>query len=185
MSREIPLYNNLLGLRVSALPSFFVAFVVLWLVLAAIGIALVHLPAGDALLAGLLATVLHYACEFAHHYGHSLAARRTGHPMIGVRFWFLIATSLYPANEGDLPGNMHIRRALGGPIISTGVTILLGILLLVVGRSDSLWWWVLLFLFLDNLLVFALGALIPLKFGAFVTDGATILYWLRRRETQA
>jgi hypothetical protein len=38
-------------------------------------------------------------------------------------------------------------------------------------------WWVGVFFFLDNLIVFTLGALLPLGF----TDGSTLLYWWGKR----
>lgn len=180
MSREIHLFN-LSGLRITALPSTFIWFVALWIVLAVIAVGLIHLSVGEAIIGALLAAVLHYVGEFIHQYGHSLAARRTGHPMSGVRFWFVLSTSVYPADEGELPGSIHIRRALGGPLLCAAVTILLGIVLLLMGDSRGIWWWLVLVLFLDFLLIFALGALVPIHIGTFTTDGYTILHWWAHR----
>ena len=114
---------------------------------------------------GFLAALLHYVSDMLHQFGHAFAARCTGHPMSGVYFWGIFGASLYPKDEGELPGRVHIQRALGGPLASFAGTIVAGLLL---------------FTFVDNLLVFALGALFPIRLGDFVTDGATILYWRSR-----
>jgi Zn-dependent protease len=167
-------------LKMSVSVSGIVSLLILWLVLAIIGIVLIRLPILESVIGGLIAAVLHYVSDLFHQFGHSIAARRTGYPMSGIFFWGIFGASLYPKDEGELPGSVHIQRALGGPIMSFIVTFILGILLLAMGNSGSVVWWIMLFLFLDNLLVFALGALMPIRMGDFVTDGATILYWRAR-----
>jgi hypothetical protein len=91
--------------------------------------------------------------------------------MIGVRFWGPLSSSLYPANEPPLPGPVHIRRALGGAPFSGLLALVAAALALLLpgGVVGGLLW----FLFAENVLVFSLGALLPLGF----TDGSTLLHW--------
>ncbi len=163
------------GLEISAAPSAFLGSLVLWLGLSVIAIELAQLPAGEAVIGGLAATVLHVLSETLHQLGHARAARRTGHPMSGVRFWGVLASSLYPPDEPPLDAAIHIRRALGGPTSSALVSILAAIILLVLQNIDARGglWWVAVYFFLVNLLVFTLGSLLPLGF----TDGSTLLHW--------
>jgi hypothetical protein len=171
-------FGTLGGLEISASPSAFVGSLVLWLGLSGIAIALLKLPAGEAVTGALLAAALQILSETLHQLGHARAARQSGHPMSGIRFWGLLASSLYPTDEPALPAAIHIRRALGGPTISALVTILAAIILLVLeyaGASGGLWW-VAVYFFVVNLLVFALGSFLPLGF----TDGSTLLYWRRK-----
>jgi hypothetical protein len=168
-------FGALSGLEISALPSAFLGWILLWLGLSGIAITLLDLKVGEAVIGALAATAIQVLSETLHQLGHARAARRSGHPMTGIRFWGVLASSLYPANEPALPAAIHIRRALGGPAISALVTILAGILLLVLrnaGASGALWWVGVYFL-LVNLLVFTLGSFLPLGF----TDGSTLLYW--------
>jgi hypothetical protein len=180
--------GHVYGLRITAKPSAIISFVVLWLVLSLGAILfLQRIPPLVSVLGALVAAVLHYFSELFHHLGHARAARSVGYPMIGVRFWYLLAQSIYPKDEPPLPANTHIRRALGGPLASLLLAILSGILILVLAGSMmfeppeppalTAAWYVLFFLFLDNLLVFTLGAFLPLGF----TDGSTILYWWGKR----
>lgn len=172
MNRTI-LMGRLGGLRLSARPNALIGLALLWLLLSALGIGLLKLPVDQAILGGLIATLLHFAGELIHQLGHAWAAARTGYPMSGVRFWWVLSQSIYPKDEGDLPARIHIRRALGGPSISVVMAFLSGLLTLVLSGMPSVVWWVLLFFFLDNLLVFTLGALLPLGF----TDGSTLLHY--------
>ena len=103
-----------LGLEITARPSAIVGLALLWALLAAIGIGLLDLPTGAALAGGFVAALLHFLSEFAHQGGHAFAARRTGHPLLGMRYWWVLGTSIYPPNEGELPDSVHLRRALGG-----------------------------------------------------------------------
>jgi hypothetical protein len=117
---------------------------------------------------------LHLVANLGHHFGHAWAAARTGYPMSGVLLgkWGLLGTSLYPTSEPALPARIHIRRALGGPLASLGLSLIAGALVLVLPRETMLWWATLFFL-ADNLGVFFLGSLLPLGF----TDGSTLLHW--------
>jgi hypothetical protein len=176
MQREIRL-GTLASLKLTARPSVIIGSIGLWVVLSAIGIVLIKLSPGEAIIGGLIATGLHYAGDTFHQWGHSLAARRTGHPMIGIRYWGVLSTSIYPADEPMLPAAIHIRRALGGPIVSIGLGIIVGLIALTMSSSSELLHWLLWFIAFDNLVVFGLGALLPLGF----TDGSTLLhYWNRR-----
>jgi len=167
---------RLFGLELAAHPSTGPAFAILWLVLALVGYFGFNLSAGEAALVGLICTMLHYLSELWHNLGHAAAARRTGYPMSGVFFWAILATSRYPANEPELPARIHITRALGGPVGSGLLTLLLGLLLPVTTDWPSLPSLVVIFFFIDNLLVFTIGALVPLGFN----DGGTLVKWWRK-----
>ena len=176
MQREIRL-GTLAGLQLTARPSVIIGSIGLWVVLSAIGVVLVKLSIGEAIIGGLIAAGLHYAGDTFHQWGHSLAARRTGHPMIGIRYWGVLSTSIYPADEPMLPAAIHIRRALGGPIASIGLGIIASLVALAMSSSSELYYWLVWFVAFDNLVVFGLGAWLPLGF----TDGSTLLhYWNKR-----
>jgi hypothetical protein len=174
--------GNVAGLRLTAHPTALIGFVGLWIGLSLITIGLFNLPVVEGIFWAFLATFLHFFSEFFHQWGHARAARRVGYPMIGVRFWWILGASIYPKDEPPLPGKTHIRRALGGPYLSfllTLVAALLCLVLIMIIPTDTpaLFEWKLLvlslFVFLDNLLVFTLGAFLPLGF----TDGSTFLRW--------
>src|SRR5215813_3939775 len=95
--------GRLFGLRVTAQPVAVVGALVLWALFAAIAGFVLRLPAGEALVAGLLATLLHWLSEIAHNLGHAIAAQRTGHPMSGMRLGFLgvLIASVYPRDEPE------------------------------------------------------------------------------------
>jgi hypothetical protein len=121
--------------------------------------------------------LLHFFAEWWHQFGHAQAAEQTGYPMEGMEFTGPLAQSQYPANEGVLSADVHMQRALGGPIFSfmlAAVSILIALALRPFGNSALL---LPLFSFADNLFVFTIGALLPLGF----TDGSTLLYWWQRR----
>lgn len=170
------------GLRFGINDSALVGFIVLTVVFAGIGLALLNLSAPEAIIGGVLATLIHFVSEGLHQVGHSIAARRTGYPMIGVQHWLILGTALYPRDEGDLPAAVHIRRALGGPIMSFVVAAVFGLMVLLLAESGGLAFWLALWGLVVNLLIFGLGAFLPLPLpGGNLTDGGTILYWMRRR----
>jgi len=169
--------GRLAGLDLSARPSAIAGSFVLWVAFSAIGVALLDLSFAVALATGLIAVALHWISEILHNVGHAWAARRTGYPMVGVQLWGVLSMSVYPLDEPPLPARVHIRRALGGPFGSLLITLAAGALTLALRPAGGVAWWLALFLFLDNLLVFTLGALLPLGF----TDGGTIVYWWGRR----
>lgn len=175
--------GHVAGLRITAKPSAFITLAWMWTILTYGAIALFKLSVNEAIVGALVATLLHWLSELAHQIGHRIAARQTGYPMIGVCFWGPLASSVYPKDEPSLPGRLHIKRALGGPIMSGMITLVAGFLYLflsgtfTIGQSEphlnSVIVLVSLFFFLDNLLVFTIGAFLPLGF----TDGSTILHW--------
>ena len=172
--------GRLYGLRLTARPMAFAGFAAIWAALALIGAGALGLSAVEAILGGLLGAVLHYASELWHHLGHAWAARRTGHPMIGARFGYLLGTmafSIYPPDEGDLPASVHIRRALGGPLANLLAALLALPLALALRSSGGLAYALALWLFLENLLIYTLQAIVPLGFN----DGTTLWTWWRKR----
>lgn len=177
MDRLIEL-GSVFGLRVNARGSAVYALLVLWLALGLFGAFLLGLPPLSAALGGLLAALLHFIANFLHHLGHAYAARRTGHPMSGVTFWWFLAVSRYPSGEGNLPAQVHRRRALGGPMTSLLVSLAGAFTAILASQIGELAWWLAVFFTLDSFLVFTLGSLLPLGF----TDGSTLLYWRKGRE---
>jgi Zn-dependent protease len=174
MRREFALFK-IGGLQLSAEPSAFIGWLALWLVLGVVSAVALQWSAETAMIGGALAALLHVASETAHQIGHALAAKRTGWPMIGVRYWGVLGTSVYPADEPDLPGAVHIRRAQGGPIASLSLGIAAAALTWLLSPSAGPAFWLAAFTALDNMLVLGLGAMLPLGF----TDGSTILRYGR------
>lgn len=172
------LYNpgKFLGLDIYLTPSVVVALLAVWALMALL-FARQFAPV-ESIVGGLIAAILFLASEIFHQWGHAWAARQTGYPMTGIRIWGL-STSLYPPDEPPLPAEIHIRRALGGPIASIllAATAFAAFLLLN-PPGDSLAGWLLLFVTILNMLVFGFGALLPLGF----TDGSTLRYWWSRRK---
>jgi hypothetical protein len=136
----------------------------------------------DALLAGIFAMFVHYAGEIAHQIGHAIGARQTGYPMHSVEFCGVLGTSIYLQDEDDLAPAIHIRRAIGGGIMSCSLAIVLGVLWLFVSPTLPDWLsWVWGFAVIENFLVFGLGAYFPpIAFGDFKNDGATIRYYQKK-----
>jgi hypothetical protein len=89
-----------------------------------------------------------------------------------------LATSVYPRDEGVLTPETHIQRALGGPIFSLLLALAAGLLSLLAMPLGGLPLFLTFFTFLDNVLVFTVGALLPLGF----TDGSTLLTWWPLRQ---
>ena len=126
---------------------------------------------------GIAATAIHYLSEFWHQFGHARAAEQTGFPMRGVTYVGPVGISQYPVNEGLLPAEIHVTRALGGPIFSLLLTLASGLLALLMRPIGGLPLALAVFTFLDNLFVYTMGALLPLGF----TDGSTLLTWWDQR----
>ena len=172
MPTEIEL-GRVAGLRLSARPSVVAGSLILWGVLSGVAAALLALPLGAAMAGGLIAVALQWASVLVHHLGHAWAARRTGYPMVGVQFFAVLGTSLYPPDEPPLPGAVHRRRALGGPTASLLLALAAVPFALALRRRGGLPWWLAAFLVTNNLATLSLGALLPLGF----TDGSTLLRW--------
>lgn len=167
--------TRLAGVELRVAPAAASGFVVLWAALAVFGLSVLQRPIGWALVAGLAAAALHFVAGLVHHLAHAVAARRTGYPMQAVRFgrMLVLATSIYPPGEPELPARIHIRRALGGPTGSLLFALLAGTVAAVLRPYGGLAYWLALFTALDSFLVFFVGVLIPLGF----TDMSTILRW--------
>lgn len=149
----------------------------LYAILIVVGIVVFDFSIPLALGGGLLGVMGHWLACVVHHYGHFRAAQMVGYPMRYVILWGLLGTDIYPRDEGSLPGAIHIRRAFGGPIasllLSLASGVLAGILYFTVDEAA----WFVYFLFLDALLVFTIGAFLPLKFIGIETDGDTLMKW--------
>jgi hypothetical protein len=175
-------------MRISAAPSTAGGALLLLTVFSWLGRRVFRLPPGVALIGGALATALHFVSELWHQSGHVRAAAATGHPMSGVRLWGVLGTSLYPPDEPQLPPEIHARRALGGPRASAWFAALGGLAVLLTrprrrsGQDDgdprpSVAFMISTLFALENLLVFSLGALLPLPF--METDGGTLRRYRR------
>lgn len=167
--------GKIAGLQLTASNSALLGSLILWVVVGAVVFIFLRLAVIEGVTLGLVGVLLHWIAELCHQLGHAHAARKTGYPMVGVRFWGLLSSSIYPAGEPDLPAEVHIRRALGGPTLSFILSIIFGLVLLLL-PAGTYQWWAVLFFAADNFLVFTLGALLPLGF----TDGSTILRLLRK-----
>jgi hypothetical protein len=94
--------------------------------------------------------------------------------MSGIMYNWVLGGTLYPRDEPELPAAVHIRRALGGPIGSLLLALVMGLIAWGLRPLGGLLYGLTLFAFWDNLLFFTLGALLPLGF----TDGSTLMkYW--------
>ncbi len=170
------------GLNIYAKPSVFPAAILIWAVVSFLGLKVFKLKPATAVIGGIMALTIHFISEGWHQIGHAGMAEQTGHPMEGMEFWGPLASSKYPKNEGMLAADVHIQRALGGPIFSLAFALISGMIALVLRPIGGTALLLTYFTFLDNLLVFTIGALLPLGF----TDGSTILHWWghRRRGSQ-
>jgi hypothetical protein len=94
--------------------------------------------------------------------------------MSAIAYRWVLGGTLYPRDEPELPAAVHIKRALGGPLGSLLLAMVMGVVSLVLRPSGGLLYGLVAFGFWDNLLFFTLGALLPMGF----TDGSTLLrYW--------
>lgn len=166
------------GLDLSCTAAALWGSVGLGLLVGGIGAGVLRWSAGLAVGMAMLGVALHWIGEFLHQIGHALAASRTGYPMVGVRFGVLalLSASLYPADEPPLPARVHIRRALGGPLLSMLIALAAGAAWLALRGRGGLPSWLILAVALENALVFGIGAQIPLGFN----DGSTLLHWRGR-----
>jgi len=171
--------GKIIGLRLSVEPLFIVGTIVLWIGLSGIGILMLDLRFSQAVVGGLIAALLYWLSEIVHQLGHAYAAHRTGYPMVGIHLgkYLFFGASLYPENEAPLPAEIHIRRALGGPISSLVFTVVTGVVALILYPGKDVLWWIVLFVCIINLLVFTIGPFLPLGF----TDGSTLLKWWGKR----
>ena len=175
MNRSFKL-GEIFGLQVKARPSALLSSITIWLILSLLGMKLLKWKPEKAAAGGFLAMVIHFFSEWWHQLGHSQTAEQTGYPMTGMEFIGPIALSQYPENEGVLAPEVHIQRALGGPIFSLILTIVSGLIALILRPLGGSALVLAYFSVADNFLVFTVGALMPLGF----TDGSALLHWVGR-----
>lgn len=155
-------------------------FLLLWVLFSALGLKLFRLKPGAALMGGLIGSFLHFLSELWHQAGHARAAEQTGYPMEGVHLWGVLGTSVYPIDEPELPGEVHVRRALGGPRASAVLAVAGWLLVLATWPVRGIAFMIATLFALENTFIFYLGAFIPLPF--LETDGETIRrYWSTHR----
>ena len=164
-------------LSVSASPSAAGGGLLLLVLFTLLGRIVFRLRPGAALTGGLLATALHFFSEMWHQSGHARAAENTGYPMTGVHFWGVLATSLYPSDEPELPGEIHVARAWGGPRASVWFAAVGALVALATRPLGGIAHMVSALFALENTLVFTLGALVPLPF--LETDGVILQRYQR------
>ena len=169
--------GTIYGVKIIARPSAIIASIALWAVATEVATAFFHASLAAGIVQGLVVTLIHWLSDLLHQLGHAIAARSSGYPMSGLRLWFLVSSGLYPLDEPELPARTHVRRALGGPIMSLIVTVITGVIALLMRNAGSPYTWIAVFAFLDNFLIFTLGAFLPLGF----TDGSTLLRLWRER----
>lgn len=163
------------GLRLTVGPSVIFSTLGLWAVASGVLATVFAQPLGLALGLGLGVVVAHWKLEILHQLGHAWAARRTGYPMVGLRFWFLLSTCLYPP-EPELPARIHVQRALGWPLASTVVALLIGVIIWFLPPNTPLWG-LAVFAFAESWLVFVVQVVLPFGFN----DGSTLWrLWLKR-----
>lgn len=181
MSNRYPL-GRVADLELTAAPSAAGGLALLWIALSLLGWKGFRLRPAAALTGGLLTAVLHFVFELWHQAGHARAARQAGYPMTGVHLVGVLGASIYPRDEPPLADEVHVQRALGGPRASALLAALGGILALVTRRRGGIPFMLASLTALENLLVFTLGAFLPLPF--METDGSTLLrhrHGLRQR----
>lgn len=164
-------------LAVTAEPSAAGGALLLWAVFALLGRFVFRLRPGTAVAGGLLATALHYLSEFWHQTGHARAAEQTGYPMTGVHLWGILGASVYPDDEPELPAEIHVERALGGPRASAVLAAAGALPALATRPLGGLGHMIPALFALENALIFSAGALIPMPF--METDGSTLRRYLR------
>ena len=181
-----PLYlGSPLGLR-TTLSGVGIASYLIAVPLLAWGAAkLSSLNVTTALAAGALSSGLMLVSDWLHQLGHARAARRTGYPMIGIHFSSPFAISVYPADEPQIPSELHMRRALGGFWVNLVVGLLLAPAAIYLWPRGGLLAWLAGFTSVFNFFVIGLGALLPIDIpGVFTIDGGTLLrYWRESRKT--
>lgn len=162
--------------------SALVGSALLWLLATAATVLLTDLTPLDSLIAGLLVVLLHWFNELVHQYGHFIAARRVGYPFRSLRLWGILSTPIFPPKEGKLTPQIHIRRAIGGPIISAALTLVYLLLAWLYWQQGGMLQFLLGFLLLDNGVLMTIGALIPpIYLPFFANDGGTILHYWRQK----
>ena len=159
-------------LDVTAEPSAVGGFLLLWAIFSLLGAKLFRLKPGAAATGGLLAAALHFVAEMWHQLGHARAAEQVGYPMEGVHLWGVLGTSVYPPDEPELPAEVHVERALGGPKASAVLAVAAGLFAALVRPFSRPAFMIASIFALENSLIFTIGAFLPLPF--METDGSTL-----------
>jgi hypothetical protein len=164
------------GFQISFKPaSFAIGCALLGGVFFALGVWGLGFTPVTALLLAAGCVVAHWMLDLLHNIGHWLAARRTGHLMLGALFGekLIFGRSLYPDDEPALPARVHIMRALGGPIVSTVIGVALVAFTASIWDRAGDWRWIAAWAAFESFAIFGPGAFLPLDF----TDGGTLLKW--------
>ncbi len=172
MNREIRLFS-FYGLTVTLIPAFFAGSAILLVLFSLIGTLALGLPVAQSVIGAGLAATLMWMSELIHQFGHAVAARAVGHPMIGIslgRYLFL-GGSVYPTDEEDLTPTIHMLRATGGPVPSLIVSAILFPIALGLQSFGGMPFAVAAFLFGLNFFAYTLQVFLPLGFN----DGA--VFW--------
>ena len=157
-------------------PALIVSFA-LWVIFALIGLIVFDLSVSNSIFGGVAAVLLHWVSDVLHQLGHGWVAKKVGYPMREIRLLHILAASIYPRDEPELPAEIHIRRALGGPPVSFALAILGAVISFLLQGKTGLLYLLAQFVFWENLLVIGVGSLLPLGF----TDGSTLLEWWPKR----
>lgn len=168
--------GSIAGQRLSVQPSFFIARLLFMVTLAVLGRVVFKLSPPEALFGAIIAVVLDAFAVLVHQLGHAWIAKRVGWPMIGISFWGLFSTCIYPPDEPELPPMVHVRRAVGGPFASLLLGLTTGLPALWLFPQMGLARLLALFWLVDNCLVKFLLAFGPLPW----TDGPPVWYWGKR-----
>lgn len=70
--------------------------------------------------------------------------------MIGLRFWFLLGTCIYP-DEPALPKAIHVRRMLASAVLA----IVYGVLSFVLSSQGGVLFYVMVLMLLENVMIFS------------------------------
>lgn len=165
------------GLPVSVEPGFFAGTAIAIAALTTIAALALRFNFGASVFGACLATLLMWLSAVIHQLGHAIAARATGHRMLAITLgrYFVLSRSVYPADEGELPLSVHLRRALGGPVASLAGSIAAGLAALALQSSGGLLGAIAVFVFGLNFFAYTLQVFVPLRFN----DGEVVWEWLR------
>jgi len=184
MNQRIPL-GRWVGLPLTISPLGIVCYLAV-IPLSALGSSLLaNLDLVSSLWVGCLVAFSMFIFEWLHQWGHAVAARRTGYPMIGIHFFSLFSASQYPPDEPPLPPILHIRRALGGFWINLLIGLLLGAAALNLWSGGGALGWFTAVNAVWNFFILGLGALVPINMpGVLINDGASLLHYWRLLQTE-
>jgi hypothetical protein len=182
MMRDIFTFH-FLDMRTTISLSALVGSLLLIVIFTVAALFLTELTLLNAVIAAIGATLIHWFSETIHQYGHFWAAKRVGYPARGMKLWAVLGTTRYPKDEPELAAQTHIRRAIGGPIMSAVVSLVCVILALLFWSNAGIVRFLLGFAVFGNIGIFTIGPfLLPVRTKYLETDGGTILYWMRQSD---